>query len=442
MTWCYNQRVMRALCGLAIVCAPAIAEAGQATCSNPGLPVGAAASSDLLPGRLTLNLTSGLLPISEEELLQEGAQQIRYATDLVLVETRLAAEYVLTQNLAIGASLPYRVVDVDVTTTPMSMQQIHVRSERLTGVGDPSVTLHYARELAAYRLHARAGTSIPLGSTVEDPHALGAIGQEHQHIQFGSGTFIPSLALEVQRALGPVTASAFGLAHLSLYENDHGFKQGHRFSGGIAGSTSFGLRSWTFGLGLEAHGETAERWQGEIPMEEGNEGRVDFLLGPSVAFRFASGFAAVADVKLPVYSHVVGNQLDYGLVIGVGLVAAFDLKSRPSWKGLDHEALDPTTAALTPVPGRITVFDLWADWCAPCRDLDARLVALARTHPQLAVRKLEVADSDSAAWQRYLAPGEFDLPHIKLYDANGTLVFERTAPPAELVRAVEEYLGR
>lgn len=437
------QRGVRALLVVsAIVCAPTISTAGQATCSNPGLPVGAAASPDLLPGRLTLNLTSGLLPISEGESLQEGAQLVRYDTDLVFVETRLAAEYVLTPNLAIGGSLPYRVVDIDVQTQPMSTQMIHVRTERLTGIGDASLTLHYAREVAhRYRIHARAGTSIPLGSTVEDPHALGAIGQEHQHVQFGSGTFIPSLALEVQRSLGPVTLAAFGLAHLSVYENEHGYQQGHRFSGGISGATNLGLRAWTFGLAAEAHGETAERWHGEIPMEEGNEGRVDFLLGPSVAYRFAPGFAAVADVKLPVYSHVVGNQLDYGLVVGVGLVAAFDVGPRPTWTGLDQASLDPATPALTPVPGRVTVFDLWATWCAPCRDLDARLVALAKRYPALAVRKLEVGDPDSPAWRRHLAPGSFDLPHLKLYDANGVLVFEKTAPPAELVKAVEAYLS-
>lgn len=442
--------MLRAVVLLAIVCAPTIAAAGQATCSNPGLPVGASASSDLLPGRLTLNLTSLLLPVSESEVLEEGTRSVRYESRLVLVETRLTAEYALTPSLAIGASFPYRVVDIDsaqldaATGMPLATPSTtHVRTERLHGIGDPSITLHYARELGAYRVHARAGTSLPLGSTVEDPHALGAIGQEHQHVQFGSGTFIPSLAVEVQRRFGPVTAAAFALAHVSLYENDHGFRQGHRISGGISGATSFGLHDWTFGAGLDVHGETAERWQGEIPMAEGNEGRVDVLFGPTVAYRFARDFAVIADVKLPVYSHVVGNQLDYSVFVGVGIVAAFDLRSRPSWRGLDHETVDPAAPALVPVRGRITVFDLWADWCAPCRDLDARLVALARAHPdQLAVRKLEVGDSDSPVWQRYLAPGSYDLPHVKVYAADGTLLFERTAPPAELARAIRDLLAR
>jgi len=441
--------VIRTIVVFAIAVAAPTAHAGQATCSNPGLPLGTRASRDLLPGRLTLNLTNNLLPISEEEVLQEGLGQVRYNTDLVLFESRLAAEYVLTPYLAIGAAFPYRAVDVGVeqrdaaTGMPIANPStIHERTERLTGVGDPTLALHFAREVGAYSVHVRAGTSIPLGGTVEDPHALGAIGQEHQHVQFGSGTFIPSVAVEVHRTFGPVTTLAFALAHLSLYENGHGFKAGHRLSGGIAGSTSFGLRAWTFGLGFEAHGETAERWHGEIPIDEGNEGRVDFLLGPNAAYRFTSDFAVFADVKLPIYSHVVGNQLDYGPVVGLGVVASFDLGSRPSWRGLDHEAVDPATPSLAPVAGRVTVFDLWADWCAPCRELDQRLVELARKHPQLAVRKLEVGDSDSAAWQRYLAPGSFDLPHIKLYDANGALVFERTAPPAELVRAVEAYLQR
>jgi hypothetical protein len=51
-----------------------------------------------------------------------------------------------------------------------------------------------------------------------------------------------------------------------------------------------------------------------------------------------------------------------------------------------------------------------------------------------------VGDSDSPAWQRYLAPGSYDLPHVKVFDATGKLVLERTAPPAELVQAIEDII--
>jgi thiol-disulfide isomerase/thioredoxin len=151
----------------------------------------------------------------------------------------------------------------------------------------------------------------------------------------------------------------------------------------------------------------------------------------------------IADARYPVYSHIEGTQVQYGLIFGLGIAATFDVVPRPSWHGLDEATIAPagTAAELQPVPGRITAFDLWAEWCAPCRELDERLVAIARANPgKLAVRKLEVVDQESPAWQRYLAPGSFDLPHIKLYDESGKLLFERTAPPAELARAVEDAL--
>ena len=68
------------------------AHAGQATCSNPGVPVGAAASSELLPGRLTFSLTSGLLSISSEEILDDVGGSVRYDSRLILLETRLGAD--------------------------------------------------------------------------------------------------------------------------------------------------------------------------------------------------------------------------------------------------------------------------------------------------------------------------------------------------------------
>ena len=105
---------MRWLAALGVVLAAREAEAGQATCSNPGLPVGASASSDLLPGRLTLGLTTGLLLVNGSEVVIENAGRIRYDSQLALSETRLSAEYALTPWLAVGGALPFRIVDIGV----------------------------------------------------------------------------------------------------------------------------------------------------------------------------------------------------------------------------------------------------------------------------------------------------------------------------------------
>lgn len=438
------------IAGLLAIASPA--DAGQATCSNPGVPIGAAASAELLPGRLTINLTNGLLTLSGTQTLDDVSGPVRYDSRLVLLETRIGAEYALTPYLAIGGALPYRVVDVNVhysdpsTGMPRdpSFAGIHARAETVTGIGDASLHVHAALARGGFVIHARAGTTLPLAHTLdEDPFALGRIGQEHDHIQLGSGTFMPFVAAEVQRPIGSTTLAAWSLAYLSLYESSVGYQPGSRISGGISAASGLGSKVLTFGLAADVHAETAEKWNGVVPLDEGNAGRYDVLVGGSVAWRATDRFAITADIKAPVYSHVTGSQLDYGIVAGLGIVAAFDVKPRASYKGLDEQTIGPAGSAtqVTPVPGKITVFDLWADWCAPCRELDERMAALARRYPdRIAVRKLEVVDSDSDGWKMFLGPGKFDLPHIKVYGTDGRLLFEKTAPPADLVKAVEDAL--
>ena len=102
----------------------------------------------------------------------------------------------------------------------------------------------------------------------------------------------------------------------------------------------------------------------------------------------------------------------------------------PDTTGLDVVDLGPfgTAVELVLVFGKLTIFDFWATWCQPCKQLEPALIELARAHPELiAIRRIDAVDWDSAAVARYLTPGGFDLPHLKIYDRDGQLVLERSS---------------
>jgi thiol-disulfide isomerase/thioredoxin len=69
-------------------------------------------------------------------------------------------------------------------------------------------------------------------------------------------------------------------------------------------------------------------------------------------------------------------------------------------------------------PGKVTVFDFWAAWCQPCRRVDEHLVAILRTRDDVAVRKLDIVDWDSALARRHLA-GVEQLPYVVVYGRDG-----------------------
>ena len=80
-----------------------------------------------------------------------------------------------------------------------------------------------------------------------------------------------------------------------------------------------------------------------------------------------------------------------------------------------------------PGPGKITVYDFWADWCKPCGELDHELAEVARRHPDdIAVRKINVVDADSPASQTYL--GAATLPHLKVFES-ATARYSGNIPP-------------
>jgi len=74
------------------------------------------------------------------------------------------------------------------------------------------------------------------------------------------------------------------------------------------------------------------------------------------------------------------------------------------------------------VPGKVTVFDFYADWCAACRKVDGHVFKrLAGGDPSLAYRKINVVSWETAVANRYLQRIP-SLPFIVVYGRDGKKV--------------------
>lgn len=220
-------------------------------------------------------------------------------------------------------SIQYRRLDGTVFTPDYA--NIHHRNETLFGIGDPWLRVRRSFELGGFDLVLRGGVSIPLGKTVRDPFVLGEMGLSHQHIQFGTGTFDPLLAVEGSRNFGPLTARAYAQAQLVLYENGRGYRAGNRYgTGALVSMTLFGPLAAS--LGADIVNEQRERWNGEVH-QDGNLGRTDVLASGSLSLSL-SAYEISAGVKVPVYQHVIMNdeepgQLTYPLLINLSASRSF-----------------------------------------------------------------------------------------------------------------------
>jgi thiol-disulfide isomerase/thioredoxin len=88
---------------------------------------------------------------------------------------------------------------------------------------------------------------------------------------------------------------------------------------------------------------------------------------------------------------------------------------------ISHAGEDVPNLESHAVKGKITVFDFYAVWCAPCRKIDAHLFALLGQRDDLALRKLNVVSWDTPLAKRYLNDVA-GLPYAIVYGKSGKKV--------------------
>ena len=69
--------------------------------------------------------------------------------------------------------------------------------------------------------------------------------------------------------------------------------------------------------------------------------------------------------------------------------------------------------------GRITVFDVYADWCAPCKDLERSLVDVKKVYGD----RVDIYKLDLVNWESELAKHHKirDLPYLMVYNDKAEL---------------------
>jgi thiol-disulfide isomerase/thioredoxin len=69
--------------------------------------------------------------------------------------------------------------------------------------------------------------------------------------------------------------------------------------------------------------------------------------------------------------------------------------------------------------GNVTVVDFYADWCGPCKQLSPSLEQMARTDPEIALRKVDIVNWKTAVVKQH---DIHSIPQVNVYNRGGRLV--------------------
>lgn len=95
-----------------------------------------------------------------------------------------------------------------------------------------------------------------------------------------------------------------------------------------------------------------------------------------------------------------------------------ELPANADLQKLSHAGEDVESLEAHAAPGKVTIFDFYADWCGPCRKVDAHVFAKMQTREDLALRKLNIVSWETPLAKRHLANVK-SLPYVIVFGKDG-----------------------
>ena len=253
-------------------------------------------------------------------------QAADHVLDFGLYGFRVRGVYVPVDRVAVALQIPVHGADVSAHFHDSdgelidSFESIHHRDELITGIGDPEVSGTWQAVAPdvdqPWSFQVTLGATIPLGHTEPDPFVLGKNGQTHQHVFFGTGTVDPVLRAEGRYRADGWRARLWSSNRFSLYANEHGYTGPGVVEAGLGAISPLGLESFTFMLEAGVMHERPAQWGGERAK---NSGRTEIMANTALSWRADERWLVTAMVKRPVYTEVLGGQMDIPLVTMLSL---------------------------------------------------------------------------------------------------------------------------
>jgi thioredoxin 1 len=86
-------------------------------------------------------------------------------------------------------------------------------------------------------------------------------------------------------------------------------------------------------------------------------------------------------------------------------------------------------------PGRVNIVDFYAEWCGPCKVMGPKLEDLAKSDPDVVLRKIDIDKWGSPVCNQYKIES---VPNIRVYDRNGKQVGDSTFSLDEVEKLVSQ----